>query len=145
MSKISDKAVKYFTEGNSCSQSVFTAFAEEYGFDRSTALRIASAFGGGMGHQGDTCGALTGALMGLGLIHGKGRAMTNEEKDKIDKIVKELFKKFKEQNGSIKCKDLLNCDISIPQERERCIREGITSKTCPDYVKDACVILQSLL
>ena len=65
-----DRAGSAFDEGFSCSQAVLSAFAPEHGLDRETALKVATAFGGGMGHRGDTCGAVTGAFMAIGLRHG---------------------------------------------------------------------------
>ena len=62
-----DLALSRFSEGFSCSQSVLAAFAPELGLDADAALRVSAAFGGGMGRLGDTCGAVTGALMVLGL------------------------------------------------------------------------------
>ena len=59
-----------FSEGYSCSQSVLAAFAPELGLDADAALRVSAAFGGGMGRTGGTCGAVTGALMALGLKYG---------------------------------------------------------------------------
>ena len=76
-----DRAGSGFEEGFNCSQAVFSAWAEELGLDRETALRVATAFGGGMGHRGDTCGAVTGAFMAIGLKHGRLRADDEETRD----------------------------------------------------------------
>ena len=65
-----DLAHSRFSEGFSCSQSVLAAFAPELGLDADAALRVSAAFGGGMGRTGGTCGAVTGALMALGLKYG---------------------------------------------------------------------------
>ena len=65
-----DVASSRFSEGFSCSQSVLAAFAPEPGLDADAALRVSAAFGGGMGRAGGTCGAVTGALMVLGLRYG---------------------------------------------------------------------------
>ena len=62
-----EKAVTTFTNGYSCSQAVVSAYAEQFGLDHDTALRIAGGFGGGMGRRGEVCGALTGAFMVIGL------------------------------------------------------------------------------
>ena len=66
MSK-AEVAVDCFEEGFNCSQAVVSAFAPELGLDRETALRVAAAFGGGMGRTGETCGAVSGALMVIGM------------------------------------------------------------------------------
>ncbi len=69
-----DSAVDCFTCGFSCSQAVFSTFAEKIGLDKETALRISGPFGGGMARMGDTCGAVTGAFMAIGLKYGKAKA-----------------------------------------------------------------------
>ena len=70
--KKSEKAVEYFRNKFNCSQSVLTVFSNEYGLSENDCLKMACAFGGGMGRQQQTCGAVTGALMALGLKYGKG-------------------------------------------------------------------------
>jgi len=57
-----DDAAATFTNGFSCSQAVCLAFADDFGIDRETALKLSCALGGGMSHTGNTCGAVTGAL-----------------------------------------------------------------------------------
>lgn len=76
-----ERTLSAFDEGFSCSQSVFSAFAPELGLDREMALRVATAFGGGMGHRGDTCGAVTGAFLAIGLKHGRVKAEDREIRD----------------------------------------------------------------
>ena len=71
-----DLALSRFAEGFNCSQAVFSSYAE--GIDEATALKIASGFGGGMGRMAETCGAVTGAMMVLGLKFG-GHARSRGE------------------------------------------------------------------
>ena len=80
-----EKAVNYFSQKLHCSQSVLAAFAEECGITEEEALRLGSCFGGGM-RKGEVCGAVTGALMVLGLLYGQkaagdtdGRQVSNKE------------------------------------------------------------------
>jgi C_GCAxxG_C_C family probable redox protein len=145
MSNRVEKAEQYFDEGCSCSQSVFSAFAPDYGLDKEEALKVASSFGGGMAHLGETCGVVTGALMVLGLRYGKPRAMTAEEKQVIDDKAREFIKEFNSRNGSIICKELLGYDVSIPEQRQECIALQLTNKECPKFVRDSAEILESLL
>ena len=70
--KKSEKAVEYFRNKFNCSQSVFTVFSPDYSFSENDSLKVSCAFGGGMGRQQLTCGAVTGALMAIGLKYGKG-------------------------------------------------------------------------
>ncbi len=145
MSETSDKAKNNFLSGISCSQSVFGAFAEEYGIDPELAYRIASSFGGGIAHTGGLCGAVTGSLMSLGLKYGKPRAMTPEEKGKLDAKAQEFMRRFQEENKSMKCRELLGYNVGIPEEKAECMAKGVTRKRCPNFIEKATKILEELI
>ena len=78
------QAVTAFKEGFSCSQAVFSALSESSGLERNTALKISQPFGGGIAHMGDTCGAVTGAFMAIGLQYGRTKAEDAEAKEIIN-------------------------------------------------------------
>ena len=107
-----ETAVSRFAEGFNCSQAVFSAYAE--GLETETALKIASGFGGGMGRMAETCGAVTGAMMVLGLRFGAA-SPDREAKELIYARIREFADRFKARNGSLDCRDLLGCDISTPE------------------------------
>jgi C_GCAxxG_C_C family probable redox protein len=137
MSAIVDKAVEKFDQGFSCSQAVLFARCEEFGMDPETALRVAGAFGGGMGHIGEACGAVTGALMLLGLKYGKVRAEDAEAKERTYAKVREYTDAFKAKRGSIKCSELLGYDISKPEELARARAAGVFKTVCPLLIADS--------
>ncbi len=118
----SKKAVELFKSGYNCSQAVFGAFAEELGIDFDTAVKISSSFGGGMGRMREVCGALTGSFMALGMLEGGYDARDNKAKAEHYKNVQELAEKFRQQNGSIICRELLGlsqkgADNPVPELR----------------------------
>lgn len=131
-------AVSRFAEGFNCSQAVFSSYAE--GMDEE-ALKIASGFGGGMGRMAETCGAVTGAMMVLGLRFG-GATPDREAKERVYARVREFADRFKARNGSLDCRDLLGCDISTPDGYE--MAKNLFTTTCPKYVRDACEILEGM-
>jgi C_GCAxxG_C_C family probable redox protein len=138
-------ACSRFKEGFSCSQAVFSAYAEQLGLDRETALKIAGAFGGGMGRMAQTCGAVTGAFMVIGLKYGAIDAEDKETKEKAYALVREFVDRFTSRHGSIACQDLLGCDIS-KSEGEKVAREQKLFETiCPKLVKDAAELLEEML
>jgi C_GCAxxG_C_C family probable redox protein len=94
MSKAEDSE-KCFAEGFNCAQSVFSPFCEDLGLDKKTALKISSGFGGGMAHMNETCGAVTGAFMALGLKYGRFIANDIDAKAKTNGLVHEFAKEFK--------------------------------------------------
>ena len=93
-----EKAEKYFSNNFNCSQAVFTTFAAEMGLDEELALKIATQFGGGA-RKGEMCGAVSGALMVLGLKYGHCHAENAEEKKKAYQIAEELMNRFIEKKG----------------------------------------------
>ncbi len=96
----SEQAVEIFRSGACCSQAVFCAFAEEYGIDSETALKLSAGLGGGVARMREVCGAVTGAAMALGLKYGPDKA-------NVYPHVQELCARFKAECGSIVCRDLL--------------------------------------
>lgn len=134
-----------FSEGFTCSQAVFSAYAEEMGLDRGTALKIAGAFGGGMGRMAETCGAVSGALMALGLKYGHTNPTDTATKEKTYELVKEFVAQFQARNGSIVCKELLGWDISTPAGHEAAKYRGLFTSLCPKYVADASEIVEDIL
>jgi C_GCAxxG_C_C family probable redox protein len=140
-----ERALSTFDEGYNCSQSVFSGWASELGLDRESALRVATAFGGGMGHRGDTCGAVTGAFMAIGLKHGRLRADDEETRDLAYSLVNRFVEEFESRHGSVVCRELLGFDLGTP-EGERLVEEGWPDGApCRGLVKDAAEILEELL
>lgn len=109
-------AKQNFESGYNCAQAVLLAFCDELGFDKRTAAMIAAPFGGGMGRLREVCGTVSGMYMVLGLANG------DDEKSQLYKNVQSLAEKFKADNGSIICRDLLGLRIEgkddpVPQKR----------------------------
>ena len=140
-----EQAVSSFQGGFSCSQAVFAAYAVEMGVDRETALKVSQAFGGGMGNMGETCGAVTGAFMVIGLKYGRTCVDDVEAKRKTYELVREFVGKFKQRNGTILCRELLGCDIGTPRGKRYAEEKGLTTTICPNFVKDAAEILEEIL
>lgn len=139
-----DQAVMMFNEGYSCSQSIFAAYAMQFGISQDTALKIAAGLGGGVGRTGEICGAVTGATLVLGLKFG-----TTDPKDKSAKYdcyskVKTFCDEFKNRTGSLICRELLGFDFTSPDGAARSRQPG-AFEHCPEFVKIAGEILDSML
>lgn len=145
MSHKTDDAVACFNNGFSCSQAIFSTYCKELGLEPKTALKIAGAFGAGMGFIGEACGAVTGAFMVIGLKHGKCEADDNAAKEKTYSLVREFARRFVAIHGSVKCKELLEYDISTPEGLRKAREKGIFSTICPLYVKSAAEILEEII
>jgi C_GCAxxG_C_C family probable redox protein len=143
--KKADCAVDCMRRTFSCSQAVFSTFSPALGLDEETALKVAGAFGGGMARMGETCGAVTGAFMAIGLKYGKAKAEDEQAKDKTYNLVRELVEKFNALNGSIKCKDLLGFDIGTPEGMKLFKEKNASNPVCLKFVRDAAEIVEEIL
>jgi C_GCAxxG_C_C family probable redox protein len=135
-----------FAKGFNCAQSVLLPFAVEMGLEREMALRVAGAFGGGMGRMGHTCGAVSGAFMVIGLKYGKVHEDDDEAqtKEKAYALVREFAARFAARHGAITCNELLGCDISTPEGHHRAAEMGLFAR-CPKFVQDAVEILELII
>ena len=140
----SEKALELFANNFNCSQAVLTAFAADLGLDEKLALMIGTQFGGGA-RNGEMCGAVSGALMVLGLKYGHYESDNSEQKSRAYSIASEYTKRFKELNGSIVCRDLLGYDLTIPEDMA-CIKEkNLFGKVCPEMIGSAVEVLEGIL
>ena len=140
-----EKAVSLFMNGFRCSQAILSTYGTQFGLKPEIALKLASPFGAGMGSLGNTCGAITGAYMVLGLKFGNTKASEIKKKEKAYEVVKEFVKRFKSRNDTIFCRELLNCDISTPEGRNKAIEEKLFIELCPKFVQDSAEILEEIL
>lgn len=142
MSRV-ETAVSRFAEGFNCSQAVLSAYVERFGLGDETALKIAAGFGGGMGRMAETCGAATGAFMVLGLEHGQA-SPEPKAKEAVYARIREFADRFKARHGSLGCRELLGCDISTDEGVQRARELQFFTKTCPQFVRSACEILEEM-
>jgi len=130
--------------GFNCAQAVLSAYAKDLGLDERTVLKVSGAFGGGMSRMGETCGAVTGALMVVGCKYGQVNADDKCAKERTYELGKEFMKEFKLRNKSLLCKKLLGYDISTPKGL-KAIRENDFSDICNKLIKDSVEILDNIL
>ena len=144
MSKAKE-AGSQFEKGYSCAPSVLSAYSEQFGLEKELALKVACGFGGGIGRTGRTCGAVTGAVMVIGLKHGQADLKDKEARQETYKLVKEFIDKFAALHGSVECKELIGYDLSKPDEFEAAKASGVIEKKCRGFVYDAARILEDVL
>lgn len=126
-----------FMTGTDCSQVVLESFSDMLDLDKDTAHRIAAAFGGGMQH-GETCGAVSGAAMVLGLKYGNDKPLLLS---KLEEFRDTLSKKY----DSCVCKEILKYDISVDEEKDKIMEENLLFTICPKLVLDSIEILETLM
>lgn len=139
------KAIENF-KGMNCNQAVLCTYGPQFGVDVNLCLKLGLAYGGGMGRQGKTCGAVTGAYTVIGLWSAQ---QPYTEKSEIKKLAfakaQEFNRLFIERNGSLECKELLNYDLSIPEESAQAEAQDLFETVCPDLVGSSAEILDKIL
>jgi C_GCAxxG_C_C family probable redox protein len=128
-----------------CSQAVLTAYCEQFGLERSLALKLAQGFGGGMGRMGATCGAVTGAYMVLGLAQKMWDENPRQSLDRTYELVREFNQRFKALHGSVICKELISYDLSTPEGLAEARNKKIFTTVCPNFVSDSVKILGAMI
>ena len=144
MNKV-EHAVSCYREGFNCSQAVLSSYSKLFGLKHELALKVAQAFGGGMARMGQTCGAVTGAFMVIGLKYGKIKAEDEQAKESTYENVREFVKRFESLNGSIACRELLGYDISTPEGIKSAEEKNLFDNLCPEFVQNAISILEKLM
>lgn len=139
-----EKANEIFEQKYHCSQAVLAAFASELGITEAQALRLGGCFGGGM-RKGEVCGAVTGALMALGLKYGQCEVEDLESRYKTNDVTDKMLERFKNENGSYICKELLGCDLSTQEGIEQAIEKKLFTEFCPKMVASATQIAEELM
>jgi C_GCAxxG_C_C family probable redox protein len=132
------KAASRFNQGFNCAQSVFSVFADDFGLDEKDALRIASTFGGGINGMGKTCGAVTGALMAMGLKYGRTTPDDHVASDKTKAMAAGFLDKFRERHGSV------DCDFLLEKARKSGAFQDVY-RDCPNYVKESVELLAQVM
>ena len=139
-----EKARELFLSGCSCSQAVFGAFAEDFGLDMDTALKLASSFGGGMGGMRDTCGAVSGMLMAAGMKWGYSDIGNLDVKTAHYARVRTLIEQFRQEHTTIVCRELLSHLGELKKDPSARTAEYYKVRPCVLFVETAARLLQEM-
>lgn len=139
-----EKSANYFRNGFNCSQSVLAAFATDFDMTEEMALKIATQFGGGA-RKGEMCGAVSGALMVLGLKFGHYHYNAPEEKGSAYKKAEEFMNRFIERNGTVVCRELLGYDVSRQDDMLKIKELDLFKSICPQMIQCATEIVEEML
>ena len=140
-----EKATQLFAAGYSCSQSVLVSRAGQFGLPDETALKLSAAFGGGLGREGEVCGAASGALMVIGLAHGQTSPEQKEAKEHTYQLTRRFLAEFTRRTGALHCRDLLGCQIGTPEGMQQAQEQDLFKTVCPKLVAEASQVLSELL
>jgi C_GCAxxG_C_C family probable redox protein len=138
-------AGELFLGGCNCAQAVFLAFSDVTGIDRKMAAKISAPFGGGMGRMREVCGAVSGMFMVLGALYGYDETVEDDaQKKQLYKDVQALAEKFREECGSIICRDILKNPPSDPNPTPR-TAEFYAQRPCARMVMTAASLLEEFI
>jgi C_GCAxxG_C_C family probable redox protein len=144
MSK-AETAVGEFRKGFVCSQAVFTAFSSELGLDQEAALKLSGGLGAGMGRTNQTCGAVTGAYLAIGLKHGRSKLEDEAARQKTYALIQEFDRRFKAKHNSVNCTELIGCFLGDPAQYQKAVSEGRFQTICAELVRTAVEIAEELI
>ena len=148
MTNHAEIAKQLFFQGYNCAQSVFCAFTDVTGYDIDASARMASSFGGGMGRLRETCGVVSAAALVLGIVKGYDDPADYDAKKRHYALIREFADRFKRENSSINCRELLTLAGLNPEsggEPEQRSEEFYQKRPCPHLVYDAAFILDEML
>ena len=142
-----EQALQYFTDGANCAQAVVMAYHDALGMDEKTAARLASSFGGGIGRLREVCGAVSGMMMVYGLLKGYDNLHDPEIKKAHYANVQALANRFREENGSIICRELLTLHENEQNDPAPTPRDAkfYHSRPCMGFVQSAARLLDEAL
>lgn len=138
------QAVAVFDQAYNCSQALLMVHGPEYGLDRGLAMRLSTALGIGCS-RGEQCGAVTGALLVIGLKNGGGGPDGAEDKAFTYHLSREFVRRFMARRGTVICRDMLGVDPSTPEGLRQARSEARFTSICHGVITDAAEILQEVL
>lgn len=131
-----EQAIELHKSGSTCSQSVFTVFARDFGLDAETAHALSNGLGGGLGRLGLTCGAITGGALALSLAFGSKTSADQAAKMDAYKKVEEYVTAMQKRFGAVQCRDLLGgLDLRKEEDRLAMKEKALSDKVCNNLIR----------
>jgi C_GCAxxG_C_C family probable redox protein len=139
-------ALELFRSGYNCAESTLLAIAKTMGIACHDIPKMASGFGAGLGRHGEVCGAVSGAVMAIGFLHGRKENPDAASKEKIYAIVKDFVFTFEEEFKCVRCKDITGCDMLTEEGMQKAkdlnVHGGICSEAVAFATEEACRVLK---
>lgn len=140
-----DVAVEKFMSGYNCAQAVLFAHCDELHLEQNAALKLACGFGAGMGRKEEVCGAVTGGILVLSGIYGRGENDDRTATEKTYAKTRELLERFQSRHGSYICRELLDgCDLTTQEGQTYFKQNDLVNRTCKECVRSVVRILEGI-
>ncbi len=141
-----EKAAQMFNTSHNCAQSVLTSFSDKTGLTEDLSCRISCAFGAGGGRRQYQCGAVSGALLSISAVHGRGLHDDSSVQDKTYSLTRDFLARFEEKHGTLECRKLLDgVDLMTPEGQTKFKSENMKKDRCTIFVTDAVEILEGII
>jgi len=145
MKSTEEKAITSFKAGLNCAQAVLTAYSDKLKFDNDLALTVSCGFGGGMGRLQETCGAVTGSYMVLGIYNGGRFSDNKDRKEETYSMIQKFNEKFKQINGTTDCISLLKIDLKTEEGQRYAKENNLFETICEKCISDSIRIVEELV
>jgi len=142
--QVAQKAIAYFEEGFNCSESMLKAYLDIYEKDPALGA-AASGFGGGIGGKGITCGAISGAVIAIGLHYNRQNSADKELYSKVRENARDLVEQFAKLHDSSYCKDLQPYDLTTMKGREKLHSDPEVKAKCKSYLTSGAALLVKMI
>ena len=141
-----EEAVKTFESGYNCAQSVFATYADLFGIDKETALKMSSSMGGGIGRMREVCGVVSAMALLAGLKEGNADPDDEEAKEAIYLLTRQMADKFKEKHQTIICRELLELPVTVPDPTpSKRTEEFYKARPWIRFVETAALIMENVI
>lgn len=130
-----EQVAQNMKNGYNCAQSIVKAYAKEVGIENEEeVVRMAAAFGAGIGRNGYVCGAITGAALIIGKKYGNNEPVDTARREKAYEVINKLVEIFEQEYRTVMCKDLISIDMKNPEELKKTRENGVFQNQCPAFV-----------
>ncbi len=142
-----ERALNLFREsgGFNCAQAILAALAPRLNLEEETALKAAAAFGGGIGRTGGNCGAVSGALIAIGLRYGAVDIDDQDSKTATYENAKQFLEQFKALHKTMVCRELTGYDFSNPEELQQFKDRKVGASLCTGLIKDTVKLVEEII
>ncbi|NHJ12965.1 MAG: C_GCAxxG_C_C family protein [Candidatus Thorarchaeota archaeon] len=144
MSEVGKRALANFGSDYSCAQSVLKAVLEYKGLLKEEFPYLAAGLGGGIAHEGNVCGAVTGGVMAIGALMSQFAIDVKGHKDQTYKCSEDFIARFREEFGTILCKELIGVDFSNPEAVDNAREDGVFENKCARFVERASILISEM-
>jgi C_GCAxxG_C_C family probable redox protein len=145
MKSVEEKAITSFKAGLNCAQAVLTAYSDKLNLNNEIALAVSCGFGGGMGRLQETCGAVTGSYMVIGIHTCSRFSENNKRKEETYSMIQKFSEKFIKINGSTDCISLLKSDLKTEEGQRYAKENNLFETICEKCISDSIRIVEELI